>query len=250
MNVPINIIGLCVFLVLTIIYFIVVYNTSPKHHTIEFIIYVMLLYILQFLSNLLFSKNLCGDVQVQSAFLYTVIPWIIIFGILITILIILPAWLKPFANTIGYLFIKMFGLKSLLNKILKPMDLTTNKQLNADIHKLYDNPSLLINEIPNTEEGFNNFKNEMDDLLNKNADLEKNLNKLKKLIDLKFLISKFIWYVLGGLLTFAVSCNYMIKSSCKLSVKQMENKHTEYERMVKEQEEKEIKPRVYRNYGE
>ena len=250
MTSPTNNTGLVIFIILTVGYFIALYKTDKKLHNIEFIIYISLVFIIQFLINLYFSKSLCGSIQVKSSFIYTIIPWAIIFGILVVILLILPAWLKPFANTFGYLIISAMGLKKLLLTIIKPKNLTKDNDLNQELQKLYDDPSLLINEVPDTEQGFENFKDSMKDLLDPKCNLEENLPKLQKLIHLKFLISKFIWYLLGGILTFSISYNFMIKSSCQLSVKEMEEKHKQYERLLEKEQENKVEPRVYSNFGD
>ena len=53
-----------------------------------------------------------------STMINTIIPWVFIFGVINLILIIFPGWLSPFANTFGYLAMKIFGLNDLLNSIL------------------------------------------------------------------------------------------------------------------------------------
>ena len=42
----------------------------------------------------------------------------------------------------------------------------------------------------------------------------------------------------------------MIQSSCHLSVKEMEEKHKQYERLVEKEKENDVEPRVYSNYGD
>ena len=48
----------------------------------------------------------------------TIIPWIIIFGVMNIDLIIFPGWVSPFANTFGYGAMNLLGLKDLLKVIL------------------------------------------------------------------------------------------------------------------------------------
>ena len=250
MSMASNFMGLAIFLILTVAYFIAVYMTKKKLHNMEFIIYMSLVYIMQFIINLYFSKTLCGSIQTKSAFINTVVPWSLIFGTLVVILLMIPSWLKPFANSFGYLIISMMGLKKILLTLLKPKEVTEDSKLNVELQKLYDDPSLLVNEIPNTQEGFDKFRESIKDLLDPKCDTDENFNKLQKLIDLKFLISKFIWYTLGGILTFSISYNFMIKSSCELSVQEMEEKHDKYERLVEKREENVVEPRVYKNFGD
>ena len=44
----------------------------------------------------------------------TLIPWVIIFGILNVLLLQFPGWKAPFSNTIGYLIANIAGAKNLL----------------------------------------------------------------------------------------------------------------------------------------
>ena len=52
-------------------------------------------------------------------FFYTLVPNIFMFGLIFGILIILPGWKAPFANTIGYAIIKTMGVSDLLRKMIK-----------------------------------------------------------------------------------------------------------------------------------
>ena len=56
----------------------------------------------------------------------TTIPWAIVFGLMSLMLIVFPGWLSPFSNTIGYLFAKLAGVGTLMDKIIAP------KSVNAD----------------------------------------------------------------------------------------------------------------------
>jgi hypothetical protein len=121
--------------------------------------------------------------------------------------------------------------------------------LSQTLGKIYDNPSLLINEIPDASVGYENFwqKLKSGGLLSQKAD--QYYDKLRQLVRIKFLISKFIWFGLTGALTIVTSYNYIIQSQCSSSVKEMERRHSEYQQLVKENSEKEIEPRVYLDHG-
>ena len=67
---------------------------------------------------------------------------------------------------------------------------------------------------------------------------------------LKFTISKFIWFLLAGLLTVSTSYNYLIKSGCNTSVKEMVQRHNDYEKLVTEKTNNTVKnERVYKDTG-
>ena len=55
-------------------------------------------------------------------------------------------------------------------------------------------------------------------------------NKLRSLVTLKFSIAWYVWYLLGGFLTIAVSANWLTSSGCNnRSAKAMMQRHNDYE---------------------
>lgn len=251
MTIPSPNMGLVIFVIITVIYFIVNYVTKEKHNAVAFMIYIILLFAAQFGISVSLTKSLCGETHVKTAFLYTLIPWILIFGMLNLMLLMFPGWLKPFSNTIGYFIVSFVGgLNNLLGNILKSKEKTQNQELTQTLGKIYDNPALLINEIPNPSVGFDDFWSKLGsgNLLASGAENFK--EKLRELVMLKFTISKFIWFLLTGLLTVSTSYNYLVKSGCNTSVKEMVQRHNDYERMVAEKTNNTVKnERVYKDTG-
>lgn len=247
-------VGLLIFILLTIPYFIFQYKTEEKHSAVAFISYMIILFITQIGINMWVTKGLCGEIHTKSAFIYTLFPWIFIFGIMYLMITIFPGWLSPFSNTFGYGVTLMAKINDVLGNILKSKEQTSDKDLSETLGKIYDKPSLLINEIPNPNAGFDDFWHKMKEggLLNsdvvgdsKNALKE----KLRNLVRLKFIVSKSIWFLLTGILTISTSYNYLIQSSCETSVKEMERRHDEYKKLVEEKPEDTEDKRVYSDYG-
>jgi len=109
------------FFIITTIYFTIKYNLSDTtQQNIYFGIYFTLLLIGEYIINLSLTETMCGSQQWNTAFLVTLIPWMLIFGILNVVLLFFPGWLSPFSNTFGYGFAKLMGVNSLLDQILKP----------------------------------------------------------------------------------------------------------------------------------
>lgn len=250
MAIPSPNMGLVIFVIITVIYFIISYATEESSS--NFAIYILLLLGIQIGISINLTKELCGEVQIKNAFLYTILPWTLIFGILNLLLLVFPGWLKPFSNTIGYYIANFSGdLNNILASILKTHMDTKNSGLNETLGKIYENQALLINEIPNAEEGFENFWKNLSDggLLADDADSKK--DDLQKIVKLKFIISKFIWFTLSGLLTISTSYNYLVKSGCNTSVKEMVKRHNDYEKIVAENNNKTVEnKRIYTDTGE
>ncbi|ALH23009.1 hypothetical protein ceV_103 [Chrysochromulina ericina virus CeV-01B] len=243
-------IGLLLFAALTIGYFIIQYKTKEKHSSIAMIVYLILLLVFQFGLNINLTKTLCGESHVKTAFFYTMFPWIFIFGLLNLMLIMFPGWLSPFSNTFGYIVVSTIGrLNNVLGEVLKSKEQTQNSELSKTLGKIYDNPSLLINEIPDATIGYEEFWHNLDKggLLSSNA--KDYYTKLQDLVRLKFIVSKFVWFALTGTLTVVTSYNYIIQAQCSSSVKEMERRHSEYQQLVKENDKTQIEPRVYSDHG-
>ncbi len=241
--------GLLLFAGLTIGYFTIQYKTQEKYSSVAMIIYLILLLVFQFGINVNLTKTLCGESHVKTAFFYTMFPWVFIFGLLNLMLIIFPGWLSPFSNTFGYIVSIMGGLNNVLGEVLKSKEQTQNSELSKTLGKIYDNPSLLINEIPDPTVGYEEFWHKLDKggLLSSNA--KNYYTKLQDLVRLKFIISKFVWFALTGTLTVVTSYNYIIQAQCSSSVKEMERRHSEYQQLVKENDKTQIEPRVYSDHG-
>lgn len=236
--------GLIWFMIITSVYMGILYFMgSRKNKTAEAIqnmttqnrifggVYILLLIIGEYFINLNLTNTICGTNQWSTALLVTILPWVVIFGVLNLILLILPGWLSPFSNTFGYGIAKLAGLKGLTDKIFKSqMNLGKIKDENNEggiqkaLAQIYTNQSLLINEI--TPDNFDKFWSEMTPLFNKGAGEYK--EDLRDIVRLKDIVAQFIWYMLTGGLVTSVGYNYIVNSACSLSSEEMKKRHDEY----------------------
>ena len=117
------------FILITTIFTVIIYITLPNNipsnetntstNTIYFLIYILILVIGNYFINLNITKTVCGgQPQWATTMINTIIPWILIFGVMNIVLIIFPGWVSPFANTFGYGAMNLLGLKDLLTTIL------------------------------------------------------------------------------------------------------------------------------------
>lgn len=225
-------------------------NISKNNFTSLFI-YILLILIGNYFINLNISTIICGgDPQFYETFLITVIPWTLIFILLIILLVMFPGWLSPFSNTIGYFFANMMGLNDLMNSILKPTaelkSGTVPKPgspealLQYNLTQIYGDKALLINEI--TEENFITFWERLKNggLLNIpfiNKMKKENIylqNQLFNLVVVKNTVAQYIWFVLTGLLVTSIGYNYLVTNGCNANIDQLENTHNAYKQLVKE----------------
>ena len=234
-NPPNPFLSIIVFLILTVIYFIVKYVLQIKKLGVTYILVLLIIYISsliisELIVNINLTNSICGSNQWQTALLVTAVPWILIFGLLNILLTLFPGWLIPFSNTFGYGVVRLGGLNSLLDKILKPQDATGDKQLTKALADIYSDRSLLINQIG--IENFDSFWNSLKNggLLQSNKTELK--DQLRDFVYLKTIVAEFLWFLLAGLLTSSASYNFIINSACSHSVKDMQERHKDYQEQI------------------
>ena len=172
----------------------------------------------QFSTNLAATGDKCsGDVQLYNAIKYTLVPNLL-FGLTIHVLLNnFPSWKAPFSNTLGYLFASIFGLRSTFNSMLRP----SFNEGNDVINKIYNDPSMLINELrpddPTTIRYDSTFDDDFKRLAKANvfkADWEKKSKKMYNLVVLKDMVSSIVWYFLTTALIVATSFNGIMNINC------------------------------------
>ena len=235
-NSPNHFLPIIIFSILSVIYFFFTYKEGNKY--IYFIMYSLSIILSQLFINLSLTNKVCGANQWGETILITFIPWIVIFGSLNYIITKFPGWLKPFSNTFGYLIVSS-KLKNAFNNILK------KPKGNDDLEGIFNNSrnqNLLINEIPPSDDGFNNFikhlrvKKLIDPNIKDNSD---DLLLLKKLVKIKNIVSEFIWYMLTGVLTIFISTNYITNIKCSLTPEETKLNNMIGEKSINKEEEQE-----------
>lgn len=132
-------------------------------HYLYLAIYLLLITIIQFAVNAYLITSSCGGSVTEnlgSAALFSFLPWILIFGVMILILVIFPGFKSAFSDVVGYYFVSSSANKLLVNLLVdqdveKQMDNAnaTPKQREAmqqaadTILKICGNSSILINQI-------------------------------------------------------------------------------------------------------
>jgi hypothetical protein len=105
-------------------------------------IYLVAVFISQFLINSIFIMQTCGGDTVSNigtSFLMTFFPWIFIFGFILIILIINPGFKSAFSDIVGY-FVVAGSATELLNKILIDPEISNSidNSTESDVNKKND----------------------------------------------------------------------------------------------------------------
>lgn len=164
-----------------------------------------------------------------NAFLYTFLPFIFIMGTLIAILVMMPGWKAPFSNTIGFFLVKNVWARKLFNlqewiEVDDSDDTVTGplKRFNS-----INNRTFFVNELTpdNFFKGIESLNIGPGLQFNFHNEKSGGVNIMKQLyaaVILKDMISEFIWYFLGGLLTYSVSQINIIDGACEKGVQKDE----------------------------
>ena len=201
-------------------------NNSKDNNVINSI-YILFIIIGSYFLNVHNSRIICDQsIEWNYILVVTMVPWLVIFILLYFILKIFPGWVSPFSNTIGYLFVSMLGVSSTLEAIMDN-NIETRASDKPDlvkaINNIKNNKSKFINQIDIDLSNFENFITELksSNLITTGDTKDEQIVTLYKLITIKHVIGKIVWYILAGILISSISYNYIIGISCEKSVEQI-----------------------------
>jgi hypothetical protein len=212
-------------------------------------IYLLLVVVTQFGLNIAYLIDKCkGNAakNVGAAALFTFIPWVLIFGVMIAVIIIFPGFKMTFSNVIGY-FVVAGRTNDLLSKILIDTDINlaiektqdptkkTELMLAAEaIMKICGNKSILINQI--YPDNFSSIWDVLKPLLRDPAIYSDRIVK-QELLDLVVLrdnIGEALWYIYTAILVSSIVYYNLATRGCVKDVNAIKSDYDEY---LKEQEE-------------
>jgi len=230
------------FIVLTVIYFVLYFFLAESSNTVRtalISVYWILVVATQYGFALINSAQLCGKAQVGTAFLASVTPRVIVFGSTIALLQTFPSWKAPFSNTIGYLIVRMLGVKDMLNNVMKPASGATGPTAKM-LEDIYEDQSILINSMTPA-----NFKQRIEDLrplMRQGADV----SSLERMVVIKDEISRAIWYLMSGFIATSMTMTQLVGAECVRDKTQMAQLHQDWETKLAMNAAKESeKPRIY-----
>ena len=270
--------SIIVFIVLTIVYFMVLKPTLTLDKLPEFDIktdaitmdcfndykssifpklalYLLAVCLSQFLLNTNYMNTKCGGTSkdnIGTAALYTFLPWTIIFGTMLAVLIIFPGFKSAFSDVVGY-FVVSGGAKDIFDAIMntdlqKEVD-NANLENRAGLEKAVqaltkmvdNNQSILINKM--TPDNFADFWSTMRPLMKptitNTVSIENDYKtQMLNLVVLKDNIGEAIWYVYTALLISSIVYYNLANVGCKKSVEQIKASHDEYVQQQEEADEK------------
>jgi hypothetical protein len=247
------------------------YKEYSKNNYIYLGIYLLMVMIIQFAVNVSVISSSCGgnvkDNMGAAGFL-TFIPWLLIFGVMIIILLVFPGFKSVFSDVIGYFYVSTQANKIitelLVNRDLKdtlepsappPPLPPSSKQIGGAVSdaekkkleeaadaivKICGNTSILINQI--VPENFNDYWNILKPLMKdqyKDDTSKATIAKKTELFDIVVTrdnIGEAMWYIYTGLLLTSIVQLKISTRGCKSSPETMEKNYQEF--LKKEEEAK------------
>ena len=193
---------------------------NAKNNNIINLAYMLLLVVGSYFINANISKAMCDQsIQWNYVLMATLLPWSIIFVTLYFILALFPGWIAPFSNTIGYMFISLLGVEGIITEILKEKGKT--EDIVKAINNINSNKSNFINQIDIEKTEFDSFITKFKENFKLTIHNPK-IIELYKLLTIKHVVGKIVWYILAGILISSVSYNYIINISCEKSLEQIQ----------------------------
>jgi hypothetical protein len=268
--------SLGVFILVTLIFFSVrSYLIKGTSRFMTTFVYFGLTVISQYITNLMAMHVICKNWQYGVVFFITIIPWVLVFGIITLMLVFMPSWLIPFSNTFGFGAAKIAGINQMLNQIMiNPQQIRENANrspdgMSEDQRKMLDvlyfvtkDPSNIINELtcfasnskrdPETGKEITDCKGNFEEVFSKltNVVFKPNVDpklkdKLRKMVEFKETVSEAIWYLLFGIYTVMITNMTIVNSGCNTSAAMMRKRYAEYKSELKQTKENEPKNKVY-----
>lgn len=231
------------------------YEAYNKNNYLYLGIYLMLVMLVQFVVNTSIISTTCGgsiSENIGAAGFLTFIPWTLIFGVIIIILIIYPGFKSAFSDVIGYFYVSSSATKIItellvnrdVEKKLTGSETQEEKQSLEDaadaIVKICGNTSILINQI--VPDNFLNYWKILKPLMKEqykddNSPVSSDMRKqLFELVVTRDNIGESLWYIYTGILITSIVQLKLTTRGCQSNTATMEKNYSEF--LKKEEEAK------------
>ena len=202
----------------------------------------------QLFLNIGYLMTKCGgslDKNIGAAAIFTFIPWILIFGVMLVVLIIFPGFKSAFSDVIGY-YVVSGGANDIFGQILLGTDLNEMIEQTTDVNKkneltkaaeaiikICGNKSILINQM--NPDNFLDIWTTLKPLMTPGSfDNNELKQELLNLVVLKDNIGEAIWYVYSAILISSIVYYNLATRGCVKSIDQIKADHNAY---IQKQEE-------------
>ena len=224
------------------------YKEYSKNNYLYLGIYLVLVMLIQFGVNASVISTTCGgsiSENIGAAGILTFIPWTLIFGVIIIVLIIYPGFKSAFSDVIGYFYVSSSATKIItellvnrdVEKKLTGTETKEEKEALEDaadtIVKICGNTSILINQI--VPDNFLNYWKILNPLMkpkyrDNNSEETKDIRKqLFELVVTRDNIGEALWYIYTGLLLTSIVQLKITSRGCATNPQTMEANYAKFQ---------------------
>jgi len=224
------------------------YNTNMKRLALYFTVVV----VSQMFLNVGYLMSKCGgslDKNISAAAMYTIIPWILIFGILMIVLLIFPGFKSAFSDVIGY-YIVSREANDIFGSILIGTDLNEEIEKTNDpdkkneltkaaeaIIKICGNKSIIINQM--NPDNFSSVWDALKPLMKPGSFDDISIKqRLLDIVAYKENIGEAFWYIYASILISSIVYYNLATRGCVKSLEEIKADHDAYVKSQEEQLEK------------
>ena len=243
------------------------YNNYLNSNKLYLAVYFFAILVIQFIVNAYVITQTCGGNITQNmsaSGTFTFIPWSLIFGAVIVVLIVYPGFKSAFSDVVGYYYVAGSANK-LLTELLVNKDIQNNidadgastVQQKADMQQAADmiikicgNTSILINQMVPTN--FVEYWNILKPLMKSQyqtdgAEADAKRNELFELVVTRDNIGEAMWYIYSGILITSIVQLKIATRGCITDPAQMAKNYQNYltEQKAAQKQEKQATSTVY-----
>lgn len=176
--------------------------------------------------NMGYLMSTCGgslSSNIGAAFLYTFVPWSLIFAPLMACVLMFPNMKNAFSDVVGY-FVVSSKASDVISNILSSTDSSKTKEATDAIMKIYGNKSILINQFK--IHNFNEMWDKLQPLMSPNANEFK--QTLLDLVVLKDNVGEGLWYIYTAILVSSIVYYNLSTRGCVKSASQIKQDRDAY----------------------
>lgn len=214
----------------SLIYLYIKYNNADNDNLLVKLLYLLVVLCINFFLMWWLMSQQCANPSIGWVFGGPILTWILLFVPIFWLLENMYVWLQPFGNTFGYLFIKLMGVTSFMDKILK--DSTgENGRINKYINYIRSDPWGFFSMLTTNEDATPSILQadqaftELSDKLKPGQNTAENRAEFISYVRMKELVAKFVFYLLTlNLMTDITAVFLMEKSPCEANDEDEDNK--------------------------
>ena len=205
----------------SLVYLYIIYINPDGNNLLIKILYLLVVLCINFFLMWWLMSQQCVNPNVGWVFGGPILTWIFMFVPIFWLLENMYVWLQPFGNTFGYLIMKLMGVTSFMDKILKDSD-GEKGRINKYINYIRSDPWGFFSMLTTNEDATpdilqaNKAFTELGDKLKAGQNTDENRNEFVSYVRMKELVAKFVFYLLTlNLMTDMTAVFLMEKSPCE-----------------------------------